>query len=246
MSLVVTGGSRGIGRAIVLAATRAGHDVVFGYVRNDAEARRTTELSAEAAPDRVCHAVQLDQRDPDACEAFADEARERLDEVRAVVCNAGINRNALAFSMDDDDWRDVIDTNLSGSFYVARAFLPDLLASGSGRLVFIGSIAATGLSGQANYAASKAGLEGLSQTLAKEYGRKGVTSNVVIPGFFDTDMTKETMSEQHQAFWSQFCPLRRMGRLEEVAHATLFLCSREASFVNGTTLPVTGGLDWSP
>jgi len=246
MKLVVTGGSRGIGRAVVLASVQAGHDVVFGYRTDRAAAEQTMALAAEAAPARRCHGVQVDQRDAEACEAFADAARHHLDGVDAVVANAGINRDALAFTMDDDTWKEVIDTNLSGSFYIARAFLPDLLACGAGRLVFVGSIAAGGLSGQANYAASKAGIEGLSRTLAKEYARKGLTSNVVVPGFFDTDLTRASMSPQQQSFWTQFCPAGRMGELEEVAAAVLFLCTRASSFVNGAVLPVTGGLDWSP
>jgi len=219
---------------------------VFGYRADREAAEQTVALAADLAPERRCIPVQLDQRDPTSCEAFADAARDHLEAIDAVVCNAGINRDGLAFSMEDDAWREVIDTNLSGSFFVARAFLADLIACRRGRLVFVGSIAASGLSGQANYAASKAGIEGLSATLAKEYARKGLTSNVVVPGFFDTDMTRRTMSPTHQTFWKQFCPVGRMGALEEVAAAVLFLCSAQASFVNGAVLPVTGGLDWSP
>ncbi len=246
MSFVVTGGSRGIGRAIVLGAARSGLDVVFGYRRDEEAAAETCRLAAAIDPDRICHPIQLDQRSSEACEAFADGARDRLGEIRAVVCNAGILRDAMAFTMKDETWHEVIDTNLTGSFFIARAFLGDLVASGSGRLVFISSIAAEGSSGQANYAASKAGMVGLSRSLAKEYGRKGLTSNVVTPGTFATDMTSASLSERHQSFWMQFCPLRRMGQLDEVAHAVLYLCSREASFVNGATVPVTGGLGWSP
>ena len=244
MSVVVTGGSRGIGRAITLAAVRAGHDVVFGYRGDRDAAERTVALAADLAPGAICQAAQLDQRDSESCERFADIAREHLPEIRAVVCNAGINRDGLAFSMSDEAWREVIDVNLTGSFFVSRAFLPDLIASRAGRLVLVGSVAADGLSGQANYAASKAGLIGLSRTLAKEYGRKGLTCNVVQPGFFDTDMTRDTMARTHRDFWNGFCPVGRMGHLEEIAHAVMFLCSPGSAFVNGAVLPVTGGLDW--
>jgi NAD(P)-dependent dehydrogenase (short-subunit alcohol dehydrogenase family) len=246
MGLVVTGGSRGIGRAIVLAAVAAGHDVVFGYRADETAAEDTCGAARDLAPQCTCAAVRVDQRDPEACEALADAARDHLDEITGLVCNAGINRDALAFSMSDEAWRDVIDVNLTGTFFVARALLPDLLASGAGRIVMVGSIAAGGLSGQANYAATKAGLVGLSGTLAKEYGRKGLTSNVVVPGFFDTDLTRASMSDELQAFWTRFCPAGRMGHLEEVAAAVLFLCSPAASFVSGAVLPVTGGLEWSP
>lgn len=246
MSIVITGGSRGIGRALVVAAAKAGHDVVFGYRRDAEAAARTRELVADIAPERICHSLQVDQRSPSGCEDFAHSARERVGDIRAVVCNAGINRDGMAFSMSDTDWEDVVDTNLSGSFYVARAFLSDLLACGAGRLVFVSSIVENGASGQANYAASKAGLIGLSNSLAKEYGRKGLTSNVVTPGMFETDMTRSSLPDSHRAFWTQFCPLKRMGHPEEVAHAVLFLCSPQASFINGATVPVTGGLGWSP
>ena len=190
--------------------------------------------------------MPVDQRIPEACDEFADAARELLGEVRAVVCNAGMNRDGLAFSMKDASWSEVIDTNLTGSFYIARAFLADLVASGEGRLVFVSSIVENGASGQANYAASKAGLIGLSKSLAKEYARKGLTSNVVSPGMFETDMTARSLPEAQRGFWRQFCPTQRMGRAEEVAHAVLFLCSPRSSFINGVVMPVAGGLEWTP
>lgn len=245
MKLVVTGGSRGIGRAIVVEAARAGWEVAFGYRDNAAAARQTRAIVAEVAPGRTCAAIQVDQRSPDACEAFADAAREHLTDVHAVVCNAGVSRDALAFSMRDDAWREVIDTNLSGSFYVARAFLGDLLGHGRGRLVFVSSLVENGATGQANYAASKAGLIGLAKSLAKEYGPKGLTSNVVSPGMFETDMTATALPADRREHWLRFCPAQRMGRTEEVAHAVLFLCSLQAGFINGAVVPVDGGLRWS-
>jgi len=149
-------------------------------------------------------------------------------------------------SMSDEEWRTVIDTNLTGAFYVCRQFLPTFLGGGFGRIILISSIGAHGVSGQANYAASKAGLLGLSAALAKEYGRKGITSNVVVAGFFDTDMTREGMSEANRSFWLKYCPVGRVGELGEVSKAVLFLASDAASFINGQTLGVTGGLDWAP
>jgi NAD(P)-dependent dehydrogenase (short-subunit alcohol dehydrogenase family) len=162
------------------------------------------------------------------------------------VANAGVNVNNLAVSMSDAEWTTVIDTNLTGAFYVCRQFLPTFLGNGFGRIILISSIGAHGVSGQANYAASKAGLLGLSAALAKEYGRKGITSNVVIPGFFDTDMTREGMSESNRSFWLQYCPVGRVGDLGEVSKVVMFLASAAASFVNGQALGVTGGLDWAP
>jgi len=243
VSFVVTGGSRGIGRGIVLNALQQGHDVAFTYKGNKEAADETERLAADLAPGRKCKGYQLDQRDSAAVEDVAWAIQDDFPDLRVVVCNAGINKDALAFSMSDESWREVIDTNLSGSFYIARAFLSALIASGNGRVIFMSSVATDGLTGQANYAASKAGLLGLMRTLAKEYGSKGVTSNAIIPGFFDTDMTRNTMSSAHMDFWNKFCPVGRMGTLDEVSAAVLFLASKEASFVNGVALPVTGGLD---
>ena len=243
MSIVVTGGSRGIGRGIVLGALRHGYDVAFTYRHNLAAAEATLRLAADVVPPRRCRAYALDQRDPAAVEDVAGAIQDELPDLRVVVCNAGINQDALAFSMTDAQWNDVIATNLTGSFYVARAFLSPLIASGSGRLIFMSSVAVDGLTGQANYAASKAGILGLMRTLAKEYGRKGLTSNAIIPGFFDTDMTRATMTAALQDFWQRFCPVGRMGELDEISAAVLFLASEDASFVNGVALPVTGGLD---
>ena len=243
MSFVVTGGSRGIGRAVVLAAVRQGHDVAFTYRANAAAAEETIAAAREIDPNRKVIGYVLDQRDPDAVEDVGWTIGDDFQDTRVVVCNAGINKDNLAFSMTNAEWKDVIDTNLSGSFYIARQFLSSLLASGNGRLIFMSSVATDGLTGQANYAASKAGILGLMRTLAKEYGRKGLTSNAIIPGFFDTDMTRDTMSTGHQEFWRKFCPVGRMGTMDEIAAAVLFLASPEASFVNGVALPVTGGLD---
>jgi NAD(P)-dependent dehydrogenase (short-subunit alcohol dehydrogenase family) len=149
-------------------------------------------------------------------------------------------------SMSDEEWDDVLQTNLTGAFYVCRQFLPTMLANHFGRFVLISSLGYRGVTGQANYCASKAGLHGLSSAIAKEYGRKGITSNVVVPGFFETDMMRSTMSDLNKAYWLKYCPMARMGELNEVASVVMFLASGAASFVNGQELPVNGGLDWAP
>ncbi|MCZ7679267.1 MAG: SDR family oxidoreductase [Sandaracinaceae bacterium] len=151
-----------------------------------------------------------------------------------------------AASMSDEDWKEVLDTNLTGTFYVCRQFLPTMLGNGFGRVVMIGSLSAGGVTGQASYAASKAGMIGLSRTLAKEYGRRGITSNVVVPGFFDTDMTRDGMSDSNKSFWMQYCPAGRMGELSEVAKVVSFLITEGAAYVNGQAIEVNGGLDWAP
>lgn len=244
MTLFVTGGSRGIGAALVLDAARAGWDVAFTYVRHAEEAERVAAGARETG--RRVRAYALDVRDSAAVDAVADRVLADFDGVDAVVCNAGVSLNGLAYTLPDEDWRTVIDTNLTGSFHVCRAFLPELVARRGGRIVLVSSVTASGATGQAAYAASKAGLHGLGATLAKEYGQKGVTTNVVAPGYFDTDMTREGLSDDVAGFALRYCPARRLGELRELTRTILFLCGPDAAYVNGAVLPVTGGLDWAP
>lgn len=246
MIFFVTGGSRGIGESIVLEAARAGHDVAFTYVSTPDRAQSVIQRAREISPKGRFFAYRLDVRDPAAVEEVCDLALDDLGTVHALVANAGVNRNGLAVSLSDEDWKTVIDTNLTGSFHVCRQLLPAMMANKFGRVVFVSSLGRGGVTGQAAYAASKAGLLGLSSTLAKEYGRKGITSNVVVPGFFDTDMTREGMSDANKEFWLRYCPVGRMGELSEVAKVVLFLASEAASYVNGESISITGGLDWAP
>jgi len=245
MVLLITGGSRGIGKGIVLGAVESGWDVAFTYKSNQAEALKTLETARSLAPQRRCRSYQLDVRHADDVELITERIVDDFGTIDAVVCNAGINRDNLAFSMSNEEWQEVIDTNLTGSFYVIRQALPMFLAHKKGKFVLISSVAKDGMSGQANYSASKAGLVGLSAAIAKEYGVKGVTSNVVVPGFFDTDMTANTMSDSLKSFWIQYCPLKRMGTMNELANVVLFLVSSKSDFINGQVIPVTGGLDWA-
>jgi NAD(P)-dependent dehydrogenase (short-subunit alcohol dehydrogenase family) len=238
----VTGGSRGIGAAIVREIARAGHDVAFTYLRDEAAA---IEVARSCEPQTV-RAYRLDVRRSAEVEAVAERVLADLDGIDVVVANAGINRHNLVVSMSDEEWRDVLDTNLTGAFFVCRQFLPTFLAQRFGRFILIGSLGTTGVSGQANYCASKAGLLGLSTTLAKEYGKKGITSNVISPGFFETDLTRATMSEQNRTFWIKHCPLGRLGELPELAQLVVFLASPGAGYINGQELRVDGGLGWAP
>ena len=243
MIFFVTGGSRGIGESLVIEAARAGHDVAFTYLSSKERAERVLAGARDIAPKGHFEAYPLDVRNSAAVEQVGDRVLDDFGSVEVVVANAGVNLNGLAASMSDDDWRFVIDTNLTGSFYVCRQFLPTLVANRFGRIIFMSSLGKGGVSGQANYAASKAGLLGLSSTLAKEYGRKGITSNVVAPGFFETDMTRNGMSDRNRDFWINTCPLGRLGELPEVSKVVLFLASDGASFINGEVINVTGGLD---
>src|SRR5215831_2416233 len=246
MIFFVTGGSRGIGEAIVMEAVRQGHDVGFTYLTNEKRAMDVMHTARQMRPEAKCRAYQLDVRNSAAVEEVGDRFTDDFESVDVVVANAGINKNNLLLSMSDEEWDDVLRTNLTGTFYVCRHFLPTMLANRFGRFILISSLAQGGTSGQANYCARKAGLHGLCTSMAKEYGRKGITSNLVVPGFFDTDMTREGMSKSNREFWSQFCPVGRLGKLEEVVHSIMFLASENASFVNGQAIGVNGGLDWAP
>ena len=246
MRFFVTGGSRGIGAQVVLDTYRAGHDVAFTYLRNEAGAQQTLEHARTLRRDGTCVAFQLDIRDSIATTDVAERATDALGGIDVVVANAGINRGGLLVSVSDEDWRDVIDTNLTGAFNVCRQLLPVLLAQRFGRIVFISSVGQGGGLGQAAYSASKAGLAGLSAAISKEYGRKGVTSNVLVLGVFDTAMTREGLSQRNREFWTTYCPAGRTGELPEVSQAVLFLASRDGGFINGAELRLTGGLDWIP
>lgn len=246
MNFFVTGGSRGIGKSVVLEAVRQGHDVGFTYLNNEEQAMQVAKAAQQINRGARCRPYQLDVRCSAAVEEVGDRFLDDFGSIEVVVANAGINKNNLVASMSDEEWDDVLRTNLTGAFYVCRQFLPAMLASGLGRIILMSSLGYQGVSGQANYCASKAGLHGLCSSMAKEYGRKGITTNVVVPGFFDTDMSRDGMSESNRKFWIQFCPVGRMGELHEVAHAVMFLASKDASFINGQTIPVTGGLDWAP
>ena len=247
MNYFVTGGSRGIGAGIVLQAVREGHDVAFAYKGNREAAARVEAEARAIRPGAQVQGYVLDVGDPEAVTAVGDQVLNDFDGIGVVVNCAGINRANLVVSMADEEWHSVLATNLHGPFYVVRQFLPTMLAARFGRIINVSSIQHSGAAGQANYAASKAGLHGLTLSLAKEYGRKGITANVVVPGFFDTDMTRETMPAQAKEYWAQYCPMPkgRMGTIQELASVVTFLAGPGGSYINGQVIPVTGGLDWT-
>jgi 3-oxoacyl-[acyl-carrier protein] reductase len=242
--MFVTGGSRGIGAGIVREAVRNGWDVAFTYRQRREAAEAVATAARSQRPGARCEAFQLDVRDSAAVERVGDAVVDAMGTVHAVVANAAVTHAGLAFSTTDEQWQEVLDTNLTGAFFVARQFLPELLANGWGRLVFVSSIAAKGMAGDAAYCASKAGLLGLSAALAKEYGRKGITSNALLLSLFETDMTDAELGVEKRKFYEQHCPVGRVGHVNDVASAVLYLSSADASFVNGQEIGVTGGLDW--
>ena len=245
-AVFITGGSSGIGAQLVRDCVAAGHDVGFTYF-NEREAAAAVEKQAhDLNPSAKVQSWHLDVRQSADVETVVDDALDVFETVDAVVCNAGITRVGLMFSMSDEDWQDVIDTNLTGSFFVCRQFLPHFLGNRLGRFVHISSIAMHGMAGQAGYCASKAGLGGLSSAIAKEYGPKGVTSNTIALGLIDAGLTATDASDRTVSFWKEFCPAGRLGDISEIARAVLFLADRQSGFINGEVLHLAGGLNQTP
>jgi 3-oxoacyl-[acyl-carrier protein] reductase len=230
-SALVTGGSRGIGRAIAVELAAAGASVVVGYHSGREEA----EAVAKEVGGR---AVQADVADPEAARALVEAAGE-LD---LLVNNAGLTRDGLLARMPDEDWRAVIDTNLSSVFHTCRAAVRGMMKRRAGAIVNVSSIVGVhGNGGQTNYAASKAGIIGFTKSLARELGSRNVRANVVAPGYVTTRLT-EVLPEEATDAMLRSTPLGRFGSPEDVAAAVRFLCSDEAGFVTGEVLLVDGGL----
>lgn len=237
---VVTGGTRGVGRAIVLGAAAEGATVVFcGRPGSERVAEEVVAAAGEAAP-RVSFVAADVSREADVDRLF-DEAVGRLPQVDVLVNNAGIARDRLLIETSLDEWNEVLAVNLRGPFLCARRAIDEFLGSGGGRIVNVSSIIANGSVGQAAYAASKAALISLTRSIAKEYGRRGIACNAVVPGFLETDMVASMTGDARRAR-ERLSPERRFGRPEEAAEAVLFLASSDASFVNGDALYVAGAV----
>ena len=237
---LVTGSSRGLGRATALELAARGHRVAVHYVRSEGPAAEVVG-AIEAAGGQAA-AFGADVARAEDCARLLDEVQERLGRIEVLVNNAGVTRDTLAMRMKDEDWQAVIDTNLTGAFRLARGVLRGMLKARWGRIVNVASVVALmGNAGQANYVASKAGLIGLTKSLAREVSGRGVTVNAVAPGFIASDMTSGLSDALRDAYLQQI-PAGRFGAPEDVAKAVAFLVSDDAAYVTGQTLSVDGGL----
>ena len=239
-SAVVTGGSRGIGRAIARRLAEQGADVCFSY-RGNEEAADEARTACEELGRRAL-AVQADVTDPGAAESLVKAALDSFGKVDILVNNAGITRDDLIMRMSVDAWRDVLETNLFGAFYTIKAVTRPMLRARGGRIVNITSVSGqAGQTGQANYSAAKAGLIGLTKATARELASRGITCNAVAPGFVLTELTRDLPSDLQEEIVRR-TPLGRFGTPEEIAHAVSFLVSDEAAYITGQVLAVDGGL----
>ncbi|MEY3630250.1 MAG: hypothetical protein RLY91_2016 [Pseudomonadota bacterium] len=234
---LVTGASRGIGKAIALELAARGATVV-GTATTEAGAQGVTEMLAPHGG----RGVVLNVTDVPACDALVDSLSKEAGGLHILVNNAGITRDNLAMRMKDEDWDAVLQTNLSAVFRLSRAVMRGMMKARWGRIINITSVVgSSGNPGQANYAAAKAGVAGMSRALARELGSRGVTVNCVAPGFIETDMTSALDEAQTSALLGQI-PLGRLGSAADIAHAVAFLASPNASYITGTTLHVNGGM----
>ena len=225
---LVTGGNRGIGLAIAQSLSKAGHRVVVTYRSGD-------------APSEFL-AVKMDVTSSESVEAAFAEIEENWGTPEVIVANAGITKDGLVLRMSDEDFEDVVSANLTGAFRVARRATKGLLKLKRGRLIFIGSVVGgVGAAGQVNYAASKSGLLGMARSFARELGSRGITANVVAPGFVETDMTA-TLDEKRRDEIAKSVPLGRFCSADEIAKVVTFVASADAGYITGALIPVDGGL----
>ena len=236
---LVTGGSRGIGKAICLKVAQMGYYVLINYRSNDKEAQDTLiQIKNNGGSGEL---MKFDVSKHDEIKASLDQWKEKNPDsyIEVLINNAGIRKDALVMWMKDEDWNDVIQTNLNSFYYTTKTLMQDMIVNKFGRVVNVVSLSGIkGLPGQTNYSAAKGGVIAASKALAQEVGKKNITVNCVAPGFIKTDMTKELDEKEHK----RLIPMARFGKPEEVAEVVAFLSSKKASYITGEVISVNGGL----
>lgn len=242
---IVTGGSRGIGRAIVESLFDAGCSVVFTYNSNEESARAiANELNSHSlkVENLAVHPVKLDVTNTADVQAFVEQVQKDHGQIDVLVNNAGITKDGLLMRMSEADWDAVLDTNLKAVYTITKAVIRPMMSQKRGKIINITSVVAlTGNPGQANYCASKAGVIGFTKSVAKEVASRGITVNAVAPGYIETDMTGKLNDAQREALMGMI-PLKRAGRPEDIANVVTFLASPAADYITGQTLVVDGGM----
>ena len=237
---IVTGGSRGIGRATAIELSKMGMNVAIVYHGNQAKAEETVAACKENGVEAI--AIQCDVKDRAAVEVAIENVRETFGSVDVLVNNAGVTKDGLLLRMSEEDFDTVVDTNLKGCFLFSKACASIMMKQRAGKIINIASVVGiSGNAGQANYAASKAGIIGFTKSLAKELGSRGITVNAVAPGFVETDMT-DVLSDKIKEALLNNIPLKRTAKPEDIANAIGFLASEKADYITGQVLTVDGGM----
>lgn len=245
-NIFLTGGSRGIGKSAVLEVVKHGANAAFTYINSEEGAKDTVEKAGKINPSSKVVYYQMDVKDSKQVDNIAEKVINDMSRIDIVVNNAGILKDGPIHFMSNESWNEVIHTHLTGTFYVCRAFLEEFIINKGGKFINISSICHVGSAGQANYSAAKAGIIGFSKALAKEYGNKDIYCNVIVPGYFKTDLTDANASPMIVEQFVRLSNLQREGNPSEFGKAIVFLASDLSSFVNGDVLYVTGGLDTIP
>ena len=237
---VVTGGSRGIGKSICVALAKNGFNIVTCYTSNPASVEETLAACKEQGVE--AYAVCANVANSEDVDKLFDEVKDKFGRIDVLVNNAGITRDNLILRMTEEEFNQVIDVNLKGAFLCSKVAAKMMLKKKYGRIINISSVVGiSGNAGQVNYSSSKAGLLGMTKSIAKELGGKGITANAIAPGFIQTEMT-EQLSDDAQKYWQERIPRKRLGKPEDIANAVCFLASENADYITGVVLPVDGGM----
>ncbi|MCT4621409.1 MAG: 3-oxoacyl-[acyl-carrier-protein] reductase [Marinisporobacter sp.] len=237
---IVTGGSRGIGKAIALKLADLGANIVVNYTSNAAKAEEVVKQIKDMGKEAI--ALKADVSNSEEVQNFIKEVEEKFESIDILVNNAGITKDTLLMKMKEEDWDRVMSINLKGTYNCTKAVTRKMMKQRSGKIVNVASVVGvTGNAGQANYAASKAGVIGFTKSIAKELGIRGINVNAVAPGFIETDMT-DVLSDKVKEEIMKNIPMKKLGKAEDVANVVAFLCSNEASYVTGQVLNIDGGM----